>query len=136
MIVVPFAGLDMYGSLHIITQKDFVKAVIKSVDDYLKLAREQSKKHGQKANQVTVVFDMEGFTIKQFLWKPGKNVYIYDPMGEILLIVILSLSFLLLFYWRTVTAGELIITLIQMYEANYPEILKMCFMINGKFNKI
>lgn len=98
VIVVPFAGLDMYGSLHIITQKDFVKAVIKSVDDYLKLAREQSKKHGQKANQVTVVFDMEGFTIKQFLWKP---------------------------------AGELIITLIQMYEANYPEILKMCFMINA-----
>jgi len=35
---------------------------------------------------------------------------------------------------RTVSAGELVITFIQMYEANYPEILKMCFIINGKFD--
>uniref|UniRef100_A0A0C9QZQ8 Sec14l2_0 protein n=2 Tax=Fopius arisanus TaxID=64838 RepID=A0A0C9QZQ8_9HYME len=31
--------------------------------------------------------------------------------------------------WRP--AGETIITLIQMYEANYPEILKICFIINA-----
>ncbi|KAH0561878.1 SEC14-like protein 2 [Cotesia glomerata] len=31
--------------------------------------------------------------------------------------------------WRP--AGEVIITLIQMYEANYPEILKTCFIINA-----
>jgi hypothetical protein len=28
-------------------------------------------------------------------------------------------------------AGEVIISLIQMYEANYPEILKTCYIING-----
>lgn len=32
--------------------------------------------------------------------------------------------------WRP--AGELVISLIQMYEANYPEILKECYIINGK----
>lgn len=31
----------------------------------------------------------------------------------------------------TFLASELVITLIQMYEANYPEILKCCFIING-----
>jgi len=97
VIVVPFAGLDMYGILHVVTRKDFIKAMIKLLDSYLNLAREQSKKHGQIANQLTVVFDMEGFNLKPFLWKP---------------------------------AGELIIIFIQMYEANYPEILKMCFLIN------
>ncbi|KAG5322252.1 S14L2 protein, partial [Pseudoatta argentina] len=98
VIIIPFVGMDMYGALHIITQKDFVKLMIKLIDSYLNLAKEQSKKHGQLANQIIIIFDMEGFNIKQYLWKP---------------------------------AGELIITFIQMYEANYPEILKMCFLINA-----
>lgn len=29
-------------------------------------------------------------------------------------------------------ATELVILLLQFYEANYPEILKVCFIINGK----
>lgn len=32
--------------------------------------------------------------------------------------------------WRP--AGELVVTLLKMYEANYPEILKACYIINGK----
>lgn len=75
MIVVPFAGLDMYGMLHVLIQKDFVKAMIKLLDSYLNLAREQSKKHGEVANQLTVIFDMEGFNLKPFLWRPGKNIF-------------------------------------------------------------
>ncbi|XP_014467504.1 PREDICTED: SEC14-like protein 2 [Dinoponera quadriceps] len=98
IIIVPFAGLDMYGILHVITQKEFIKCTVKILDQYLKLANEQAKQHGQIANQLTVIFDMEGFNLKQYLWKP---------------------------------AGELVIILIQMYEANYPEILKMCFIINA-----
>ncbi|EFN78800.1 Retinal-binding protein [Harpegnathos saltator] len=93
----------MYGILHVVTQKEFIKSTIKVLDDYLKLAREQAKQHGQIANQLTVIFDMDGFNLKQYMWKP---------------------------------AGELVLILIQMYEANYPEILKMCFIINGKFNQI
>lgn len=49
--------------------------------------------------QVTVVFDLEGFNIRQYAWKP---------------------------------AAEMVITLLQLYEANYPEILKVCFIVNGK----
>ncbi|XP_011873997.1 PREDICTED: SEC14-like protein 2 isoform X2 [Vollenhovia emeryi] len=97
-LIVPFAGLDLYGILHVVTQKEFIKALIKLLDTHLKLANEQAKKHGQIANQLTVIFDLEGFNLKQYLWKP---------------------------------AGETIISAIQMYEANYPEILKMCFIINA-----
>ena len=32
--------------------------------------------------------------------------------------------------WRP--AGEVVISLIKSYEANYPEILKSCYIINGK----
>ncbi|KAM0733131.1 SEC14-like protein 2 [Formica fusca] len=98
VVIVPFAGMDIYGMLHVITPQEYVKVTIKILDHYLKLAREQSKKHGQVANQLTVIFDMDGFNLKQYLWRP---------------------------------AGELILTLIQMYEANYPEILKTCFIINA-----
>jgi len=30
-------------------------------------------------------------------------------------------------------AGEVVVALLQMYEANYPEILKVCYIINGKW---
>lgn len=47
---------------------------------------------------MTVLFDLEGFNMRQYAWKP---------------------------------AAELVFSLLQMYEANYPEILKTCFIING-----
>lgn len=49
--------------------------------------------------KVTVLFDLEGFNMRQYAWKP---------------------------------AAELVFTLLQIYEANYPEILKICFIFNGK----
>lgn len=33
-------------------------------------------------------------------------------------------------------AGELVVALVRMYEANYPEILKNCYIINGTFFSI
>ncbi|XP_057322215.1 SEC14-like protein 2 [Microplitis mediator] len=98
VVVVPFSGLDMYGILHVVSRRDVIKATIKTLEYYLKLCNEQSKKHGVAASQVTVIFDMEGFNLRPFMWRP---------------------------------AGEVVITLIQMYEANYPEILKTCFIINA-----
>lgn len=74
--------MDMYGMLHVITQKEFVKVTIKILDHYLNLAREQSKKHGHIANQITIIFDMEGFNLKQYIWRPGK---IFQVKPEIIL---------------------------------------------------
>lgn len=72
--------MDMYGMLHVVTQRDIVKVTVKILDQYLKLAKEQSKKHGQIANQLTVVFDMEGFSLKQYIWRPGKIFQVKPEM--------------------------------------------------------
>lgn len=140
--------MDIYGMLHVITPQEYVKVTIKILDHYLKLAREQSKKHGQVANQLTVIFDMDGFNLKQYLWRPGKISQVKPGMLRKFSMQSFSLFFIVhnnfLFYCYLmlllslpyVTAGELVLTLIQMYEANYPEILKTCFIINGRFNRI
>ncbi|XP_033331246.1 SEC14-like protein 2 [Megalopta genalis] len=98
VIVVYFDALDLYGILHVITRRDMIKVTIKYLEEYLKLCQEQMQKHGPAAGKVVVIFDMQGFNLRQYLWRP---------------------------------AGEVVITLLQMYEANYPEILKTCYIINA-----
>ncbi|KAK2576328.1 hypothetical protein KPH14_005689 [Odynerus spinipes] len=98
VVIIPFAGFDVYGILHAVSRRDVIMSLIKNLENYLNLCNEQAKKHGPLAGQVTVIFDMEGFNLKQYMWRP---------------------------------AGEVIINMLQMYEANYPEILKMCYIINA-----
>ncbi|KAL7307736.1 hypothetical protein TKK_0000410 [Trichogramma kaykai] len=98
VIIVPFAGLDLYGILHVVSKREMIKTTVKLLENYLRICREQSEKHGRDASQCTVIFDMENFNLRQYMWRP---------------------------------AGEVVITLIQMYEANYPEILKVCYIINA-----
>jgi len=88
--------MDMYGMLHVVTQRDIVKVTVKILDQYLKLAREQSKKHGQIANQLTVVFDMEGFNLKQYIWRPGK---IFQVKPEMMLRKFFDAKFFVIFYY-------------------------------------
>lgn len=92
VVVVPFAGLDIVGILHSASKQDVIRMTIKILERNLKMAAETG------ANKVVVLFDMDGFTIRPYAWRP---------------------------------AGEIIISLIQMYEANYPEILKACYIINA-----
>ncbi|KOC67182.1 SEC14-like protein 2 [Habropoda laboriosa] len=96
--VVYFDSFDIYGILHVASRRDMIRVTIKRLEEYLKICREQMQKHGPAAGQVVVIFDMQGFNLRQYLWRP---------------------------------AGEVVITLIQMYEANYPEILKTCYIVNA-----
>ncbi|XP_047001241.1 SEC14-like protein 2 [Schistocerca americana] len=98
VVVVPFAGLDIWGMLHSVSKRDFIRNTIKYIETFSGIARKQAAVHGQVASQVTVVFDMDNFNLRQYAWRP---------------------------------AGEVVIALIQMYEANYPEILKTCYIINA-----
>ncbi|KDR20081.1 SEC14-like protein 2 isoform X2 [Zootermopsis nevadensis] len=98
VIIVPFAGLDMWGMMHCISKADFIKMTIKTLELYLSRAREQAQKFGQEASKVVVIMDMENFNLRQYAWRP---------------------------------AGEAVMALLQMYEANYPEILKACYIINA-----
>lgn len=71
IIVIPFAGLDIWGLLHTVSRADFIRATIQALENYMKIGFEQSKIHGPGARQFVVVFDMEGFSIKQYTWRPG-----------------------------------------------------------------
>ncbi|XP_022207773.1 SEC14-like protein 2 isoform X1 [Nilaparvata lugens] len=98
VIVLPFAGLDMWGFMHSVSKHDFMKVTIRKLEEYLALARKQVEVHGPAAGQLVAVIDMTDFNLRQYAWRP---------------------------------AGEVVLSLVQMYEANYPEILKACFIINA-----
>lgn len=99
VIIVPIAGLDLYGQLHAASRSDYIRGTIQNLERYMRIAYEQSEKHGPHARQFVMLFDMKDFNLRQYTWRP---------------------------------AGEVIISLIKTYEANYPEILKVCYMINGE----
>lgn len=99
VIVCPFYQFDIYGMLHCVTRFDFIRYVVKILENVMKQGFEQSKTHGVKARQVVVIFDVADFNMTQYAWRP---------------------------------AVELVMAMIKEYEQNYPEILKMCYIINGK----
>lgn len=72
VIVVPFAGMDIWGMLHTVSRADFIRSTIKVLETYMNLAFEQSIKHGPQARQFVVLFDMAGFNVKQYTWRPGE----------------------------------------------------------------
>ncbi|CAH0721961.1 unnamed protein product, partial [Brenthis ino] len=98
VIIVPFVGYDIWGLLHSVTRSDLIRMIIRHLENYLEIAKKQAQTHGPNALTVTVIFDLEGFSMRQYAWKP---------------------------------AAELVFTLLQIYEANYPEILKTCFIVNA-----
>lgn len=75
VIVIPFGNLDMIGMLHSASRQDLIRMAIHVLEKNMELA----KKTG--ANQVVVVFDMDGFNLRQYAWRPGTemdlNVYKY-----------------------------------------------------------
>lgn len=58
--------------LHTVSRADFIRSTIKVLEGYMKLAFEQSVKHGPQARQFVVLFDMAGFNVKQYTWRPGE----------------------------------------------------------------
>lgn len=108
------------GMLHTVSRADFIRATIQNLENYMRIGYEQSKTHGPSARQFVILFDMEGFNLKQYTWRPGTRL----PFFLFYCFLWTPISFI-------VSAGEVVISLIKMYEANYPEILKCCYIING-----
>ncbi|CAG2059918.1 unnamed protein product [Timema podura] len=71
VVVIPFAGLDMWGMLHSLNKADFIRMTIKMIETYQEIAWEQSKKRGQAAGTVSAIIDMENFNLRQYAWRPG-----------------------------------------------------------------
>lgn len=71
-----FDALDIYGILHAVSRRDMIKVTIQCLENYLQMCREQMEKHGPDAGQVAVIFDMQGFNLRQYLWRPGNDTAI------------------------------------------------------------
>lgn len=99
-----------------VSRRALIKSTIKLLEMYLRIANAQGKKHGPEAAQISVVFDMEGFNLRQYMWRPGEWRHLQFAKYS------KDISF---------SAGEVVVSLIQMYEANYPEILKTCYIVNA-----
>ncbi|KAH8380316.1 hypothetical protein KR009_009926, partial [Drosophila setifemur] len=98
VLVCPFANFDMWGMMHCVTRFEFQKYLVLLLERFMKIAYEQSKKHGWRARQLVVFFDMQDVNLKQYAWRP---------------------------------AAECVISTVKQYEANFPELLKMCYIINA-----
>lgn len=72
VIVCPFAGMDMWGMLHTVSRAELIRSTVKTLEEYMGLAYQQSVKHGPQARQFVVLFDMAGFNVKQYTWRPCK----------------------------------------------------------------
>lgn len=71
ILLIPFAGIDIYGLLHIVSRADLVRMTMKVLEENLACAFEQSKQYGYQSRQLIVIFDMSCFNLKQYLWRPG-----------------------------------------------------------------
>ncbi|KAM3961246.1 SEC14-like protein 2 [Aphomia sociella] len=98
VVIIPFVGLDVWGLLHTFDRTDIIRMVLKHLENYLAITRKQAMTHGPAALKATLIVDLEGFSMRQYAWKP---------------------------------AAELVFILLQIYEANYPETLKSCFIVNA-----
>ncbi|KAH8317223.1 hypothetical protein KR074_006164 [Drosophila pseudoananassae] len=98
VLVCPFYNFDMWGMMHCVTRFEFQKYLVLLLERFMKVAYEQSLKHGWKARQLVVFFDMQDVNLKQYAWRP---------------------------------AAECVISTVKQYESNFPELLKMCYIINA-----
>ncbi|KAH8303810.1 hypothetical protein KR018_008189, partial [Drosophila ironensis] len=98
VLVCPFYNFDMWGMMHCVTRFEFQKYLVLLLERFMKVAYDQSLKHGWRARQLVVFFDMQDVNLKQYAWRP---------------------------------AAECVISTVKQYEANFPELLKMCYIINA-----
>lgn len=79
-------------------------------------------------------FDFQRYVVmllERFMKAGYEQSKIHGPKARQLVVFFDMADFNLKQYaWRPAT--ELVITMIKQYEQNYPEILKMCYIVNGK----
>lgn len=68
VIVVPFVGFDVVGLIKSASRQDCIRMTIRILEENLRMAAETGE------NQVVVIFDMDGFNIRQYAWRPG-NIF-------------------------------------------------------------
>lgn len=68
IIIVNFGSLDIVGLLHSVSKQDLIKMTIQTLENALELAAEAG------GYQLVAIFDMDGFNLRQYAWRPGKKI--------------------------------------------------------------
>lgn len=74
VVVVPFAGLDIFGILNSVSKREFIQMTVKQMETYLYLSRQQAKEHGESALGIVSIIDVANFNLRQWAWRPGKRI--------------------------------------------------------------
>jgi len=98
VLLIPHGLTDTRGLIKSLTPEEHMNHMIKLCESQQKTMLKDSELLGKPVYQQTVIFDMEGFSYKDFTWKP---------------------------------ALDLVLQQVQMYDANYPEMLRCAFVINA-----
>lgn len=76
IIIIPFAGVDIWGLLHSARRGDIIKNTIKVLERFMKIAYKQSFEHGAEARKFVVIFDMDNFSMKQYAYRPAAELVV------------------------------------------------------------
>ena len=130
MWVVRYGMSDLKGILRSAKKKDYVMYVVYLVESSIARVNSDLKKYKRSPDaivQSTIIFDMEGFSMQHITNKQGKKShlnYVNKRKKEEKRKIRISFSF---------SAMDSAIKIIQVYEANYPELLYRVFIVNGTF---
>lgn len=76
IILIPYGGIDIWGILHSATKNDIVKRTVKLLEGFMGVAYKQSLQHGPEARKFVVIFDMEGFSMRHYAYRPAAELAI------------------------------------------------------------
>lgn len=64
--IVPIGGLDVVGLISSNEKADCIRFTLQVLEHVLELAAQKG------GHQIVIIFDMEGFVLKDYAWRPGK----------------------------------------------------------------
>ncbi|XP_057372014.1 SEC14-like protein 2 [Daphnia carinata] len=101
LIAIRYGAMDLKGILRSAKKRDYLMHVIGIAERCVISMRNNPDKFKQSPDaisQLTIIFDMDGFSMRHITYKPGIDT---------------------------------VLQLLQVYEANYPELLRRVFVINA-----
>ena len=121
--ILRFGLTDIRGIFCSAKKKEFIMHIITLFETCIRKVYAEPYKYQRNPGamvQATIIFDMKGFSMQHISCKPGictNSSKFFHEFNRYFLII----------------AMEAIIQILQIYEANYPEILHKAFVINGNF---
>jgi len=121
-----FGQADWRGLLHSVNRRDFLRFVFYIAEQGSEEFRKCTELAQRSITSSTFIIDMEGLSMKQIAHRPRE-------LTKICLRKFQS-KFNYNFSCWTVQVRDIGLEAIKVLEANYPEVIRKVFIINGKFH--